>query len=264
MIRDPRVFPDSKALTRAVADESLAVIDASVRARGRASVCLSGGRTPKSLNQLWAAEYATKMPWNQIHFFWGDERYVPPDDPASNFRMVRESLLDRVPIPAANVHPMRTNFERPDDAAKDYERELKEFFAAGGPQPSEKLDPRFDLIFLGLGPEGHTASLFPGSPALAEKQRWVVSANVPAEPPTRLTLTYPVLNRGANVFFLVEGAEKRQIIQLLRDYPNNDSNDYPKDESNNDQEADKSPYPALRVQPAGRLIWFMDSAAASQ
>jgi 6-phosphogluconolactonase len=248
MIRDPRVFPDPKALTRAVADESLAVIEAAVRARGRATVCLSGGRTPKSLNQLWAAEYATKMPWNQIHLFWGDERYVPPDDPASNFRMVRESLLDRVPIPAANVHPMRTNFERPDDAAKDYERELKQFFGMGIGTGSEQPDPQFDLIFLGLGPEGHTASLFPGSPALLEKQRWVVSANVPAEPPTRLTLTYPVLNRGANVFFLVEGAEKRQIIQFLRE----------------DQETDKSPYPALRVQPAGRLIWFMDSAAAGQ
>ena len=207
--------------------------------KGRAAVCLSGGRTPKSLNELWAKEYAAKMPWAQIHFFWGDERYVPADDPASNFRMVKESLLKGVTVPEANIHPMRTNFERPEDAAKAYEAEMRGFFGE---------TPEFDLIFLGLGPEGHTASLFPGSAALTENTRRVVNVNVPAEPPTRLTMTYVVLNRGANVFFLVEGAEKQKIIEALREDP----------------EGAGSAYPALRVQPAGRLTWFMDAAAAGK
>lgn len=240
MIRDARVYPDAKSLTRAVADESLQIILEAVRRKGRAAVCLSGGRTPKSLNELWAAEYETAMPWTEIHFFWGDERYVPADDPASNLWMVKESLLKKVPVPEANIHPMRTNFEKPDDAAAAYESDMRAFFGSASPE--------FDLIFLGLGPEGHTASLFPGSPALQERTRWVVNVNVPAEPPTRLTMTYAVLNIGANVFFLVEGAEKQKIIQALREDPGGAS----------------SEYPALRVQPSGRLTWFMDAAAAGR
>jgi 6-phosphogluconolactonase len=240
LIRDARVFSDGKSLTHAVADESLKIIEDAVRDRGRAAVCLSGGRTPRSLNELWAKDYAEEMPWTQIHFFWGDERYVPADDLASNSRMVKESLLRHVPVPEVNIHPMRTNFERPEDAAKSYEEEMRRFFGSA--------PPVFDIIFLGLGPEGHTASLFPGSPALQERKRWVVNVNVPAEPPTRLTMTYAVLNLGANVFFLVEGVEKQKIIQALRDDPGGES----------------SEYPALRVQPAGRLAWFMDAAAAGQ
>ena len=240
MIRDARVYPDAKSLTRAVADESLQIILEAVRRKGRAAVCLSGGRTPKSLNELWAKKYETAMPWTEIHFFWGDERYVAAEDPASNFRMVKESLLNKVPVPEANIHPMRTNFERPEDAAAAYEAEMRTFFAGASPE--------FDIIFLGLGPEGHTASLFPGSPALQERRRWVVNVNVPAEPPTRLTMTYTVLNVGANVFFLVEGAEKQKIIQALREDPGGAS----------------SEYPALKVQPSGRLTWFMDAAAAGK
>lgn len=240
MIRDAQIFPDPKALTRAVADQSLQIVNDALRKKDLCAVCLSGGRTPKSLNEVWAREYATAMPWNQIHFFWGDERYVPPSDPASNYRMVRETLLAHVPIPHANIHPMLTNFERPEDAARNYEEELRKFFAQD--------PPSFDIIFLGLGPEGHTASLFPGSPALDEKEKWVVNVNVPAEPPTRLTLTYPIINQATNVFFLVEGAGKREIIRALREDPNDET----------------SHYPALRVQPAGRLTWFMDAAAAGE
>ena len=175
------------------------------------------------------------MPWNQIHFFWGDERYVPHDNPHSNFRMAQETLFSRLTVPEENVHPMPTNYPDPDKAAREYETELRRYFGA---------QPVFDLLFLGVGPEGHTASLFPDSPALNETQRWAVAAEVPADPPQRLTLTYPVLNSARNVFFLCAGKSKREIIQAIRQDPGGPS----------------SPYPAARVQ-SPHTIWFVDQEA---
>ena len=237
MIREARVFADSDLLTHAVADESLRIALDAVSVAGRCSICLSGGTTPKSLNEVWAREYATRFPWKQIHLFWGDERYVPPDDERSNFRMARETLLSRVAIPAANIHPMRTDFQHLADAAAAYESALLDFFGER---------PQFDLLFLGVGGEGHIASLFPGSPALNEPLRWVLAVEVPAEPPGRLTLTYPVINSARNVFFLVEGAKKREIVSAIR----------------RDPELENSPFPAARVRSTGRVIWFLDQAAA--
>ena len=237
MIREARVFADTALLTRAVADESQRIALDAVLANGRCSICLSGGTTPKSLNELWARDYTTRMPWKKIHLFWGDERYVSYDDERSNYRMARETLFSRVSIPPGNIHPMPTGLANPDEAAIAYEKTLREYFGDR---------PEFDLLFLGIGVEGHTASLFPDSPALAETQRAVVSVVAPAEPPRRLTLTYPMLNRSRNIFFLAEGAKKREIISEIRREP----------------ESAASRYPAARIRSAGRLIWFLDQAAA--
>jgi len=237
LIREARVFENTEQLTRAVADESQRIALDAVLNSGRCAICLSGGTTPKSLNETLAREYMTRMPWRQMHFFWGDERYVPKYDERSNYRMAYETLFNRIPVADANIHPMRTTLPDPGEAALSYEKTLREFF---GPAV------QFDLTFLGIGVEGHTASLFPGSPALSETERSVVAVRVPADPPQRLTLTYPVLNCSRNVFFLVEGEKKREIIAAIRNEP----------------EDGTSQYPAARIRSAGRLVWFLDQAAA--
>jgi len=236
VIREVRVFANDALMMHAIAEESLRIAQDAVTRRGRCAICLSGGSTPKALNELWARDYSSRMPWNQIHLFWGDERYVPANDAHSNYRMTRETLIERVAIPAQNVHPMTTNHSQADEAAREYEAELRRFFGA---------QPEFDIFFLGVGMEGHCASLFPGSPALNETQRWVVSAKVPAEPPLRLTLTYPVINRAREVFFLAAGKGKREIFEVIR----------------RDSGGPGSAYPAARVD-ARRVIWFVDQAAA--
>jgi 6-phosphogluconolactonase len=234
---DTRVFPDLDALSRAAVEEVLRVVADSVAARGRSAIALAGGHTPARMYALWAAEYNAQTPWDKVHLFWGDERFVPQNDSLSNYRMARESLIARVPIPAANVHPVPTNFEQPRQAADVYETELRKFFGAA---------PAFDVQLLGLGGEGHTASLFPGSPALDEKQRWAAAVRAPAEPPDRLTLTPVVLNCGRNTFFLVAGENKRKILAALRSEP----------------DSKPSEYPAARIRPTGRVLWFLDQAAA--
>jgi 6-phosphogluconolactonase len=232
-----QVFDDLDALSRAAAQASRDLALGAIAARGRCAIALAGGHTPARTYSLWASDFP--LPWLQTHFFWGDERYVPPDDAHSNFRMFREALLDRVPVPGENVHPMPTGLPKPGDAALAYEHTLRQFFGSG--------PPAFDLILLGLGGEGHTASLFPGSPALLEKERWVVAVDVPAEPHVRLTLTFPVLNCARRVFFLVSGAGKSEVIAAIEREP----------------ELAAKRYPAARVQPPGRVVWFLDRAAAS-
>jgi 6-phosphogluconolactonase len=240
MKMNARVFPDLEALSRAALEELQRIGQDAVKQRGRFVVALAGGRTPAELYALWARteERRARTPWDRVHLFWGDERYVPHNHPLSNYRMAREALIEQVPIPAANVHPMPTGLAPSEKCAEAYESELRKFF---GSEP-----PAFDLQFLGLGPEGHTASLFPGSSALEEKQRWVVAVEAPVQPPQRLTLTPVVLNQGRNTFFLVSGGEKSQIIAALRSEPASES----------------SRYPAGRIQPAGRTLWFLDEAAA--
>src|SRR5688572_24616891 len=158
-------------------------ISESVRGAGRCSLVLSGGNTPRTFYGLLASEFRDQIPWPHIHIFWGDERYVSPHDPDSNYRLARETLLDHVPCPAANIHPMPTQFASPEDAARDYERTLRNYFGTDW--------PHFDLLLLGIGKEGHTASLFPGSRALRERTRWVAAVETPANPSLRLTLTLP-------------------------------------------------------------------------
>ncbi|MGH9740266.1 MAG: 6-phosphogluconolactonase [Candidatus Acidiferrales bacterium] len=243
MKMDEQVFDDLDALSRAALGELQRIAKEAVQQRGRFAIALAGGRTPARLYALWAqadAE-ANGAPWDRVHLFWGDERYVDHNDLLSNYRMVWEALLSRAPIPVENVHPMPTECALPEECAETYERELREFFGSA--------PPAFDLQLLGLGPEGHTASLFPGSDALEEKTRWVAAVEAPARPRQRLTLTPVVLNQGLNTWFLVSGADKRQIVQALRD------------EDENSRAA--SQYPVARLQLTGKVLWFFDRAATA-
>jgi 6-phosphogluconolactonase len=223
-----------------VLEETFPIIQEAVTKRGRFAIALSGGHTPGKMYSLWAQteQYRNKTPWDRVHLFWSDERCVPADDPRSNYRMARETLISQVPIPAENVHPMPTNLSSPEECARAYETELLKFF---GSEP-----PAFDVQLLGIGDEGHTASLFPGSPALGEKVRWVAAVRVAAEPPQRITLTPVVLNQGRNTFFLVAGEGKRAILSAIRDEP----------------ASQPSQYPAARIHPAREPVWFLDQAAA--
>jgi len=237
--REIRILNSADELFRAAAEEFAGRAAEAVQLRGRFCVALSGGSTPKTLYALLASGAIPGIPWDKIFLFWGDERHVPPDDPESNYRMVKESLLAKVSLPAGNV--FRIKAEDPDAAraAADYERTLVSFF---GLQPGEF--PRFDLILLGLGPEGHVASLFPGSAAMNEKKRLVVSNWVEKFKTDRITFTFPVLNHGACVMFLASGQGKAAIVkQVLED--------------------DGEPLPAKLVQPEdGDLLWFLDKDAA--
>ena len=235
-----RVFPDVNDLSLRVAEAVVRTVNDAVRSTGRCSLVLSGGNTPRTLYGLLASRFRAQIPWAHVHVFWGDERYVPPGDGRSNYRMAKDTLLDHVPCPVANVHPMPTHFSDPDVAARDYEATLRSYFS-GAP-------PAFNIVLLGLGPEGHTASLFPGSPALAEATRWVLAVTAPADPPVRLTLTFPLLNRAANAYFLVTGSNKAPALhQILRGT------------------ADPNTCPAAGVRlAAGQSIWWVDRDAAAQ
>ncbi len=192
-------------MSRRAAEAAVGVINDAVRAAGTCSIVLSGGSTPRRLYQLLASYFRNRIPWAKVHIFWGDERYVAAGNSDSNYRMAREALLDHVPCPPENIHPMPTHFTSPDVAARAYERTLRDQFAGQW--------PHFDLVLLGIGDDGHTASLFPGSLALAERTRWVVAARAPVEPHVRLTLTLPALTRGGAVFVLVSGAAKADALR---------------------------------------------------
>jgi len=235
-----RILPDIASLSRAVLEETLAIIQEAIAKRGRFAIALSGGHTPEKMFSLWAetAQYRDKTPWDRIHLFWSDERYVPENDPLSNYHMARGTLISHVPIPAENVHPVPTNLFPPEACARAYEADLLKFFGA---EP-----PTFDVQLLGIGPEGHTASLFPGSAALNEKLRWVTAVRVPAEPPQRITFTPVVLDCGRNTFFLVAGENKREILSAIR----------------KESTTETSQYPAARIHPTKPPVWFLDAAAA--
>lgn len=234
-----KVFDDVPALMRAAADEIVSLAGQAVSERGRFSWALSGGSTPRDLFHLLASdEYRGRMPWNVIHFFWGDERHVPPDHPDSNFRMAREAMLDAVPVPPGNVH--RVPAEEPDAswAAAEYEATLRSFF-----ELSEGEWPRFDLILLGLGKDGHTASLFPGGDAVNERRRLVVAPWVEAQKTFRITFTPPVLNHARRAMFLAAGGDKAEALRAVL-------------------EGAREPerYPAQIVE--GNVSWWVDRAAA--
>ena len=236
---DVRVFANVNELSLRAAEAAVRTINESVEASGHSSLVLSGGNTPRTLYRLLSSQFRDQIPWTKVDVFWGDERYVPPGDLDSNYRMAWENLLDHVPIPAANVHVMPTILSDPKDAAQEYEKKLRRYFS--------KDWPRFDLVLLGLGEEGHTASLFPGSAALEERSRWVVAVKAPAKPPLRLTLTLPALCHAANVYFLVTGSNKAQALHdILTGSPN------PKN------------CPAAGVRLAqGTVIWWVDREAAA-
>src|SRR6478672_9426356 len=193
---DIRIFDDPQRLFQGAAEEFASQATAAVRSRGRFTVALSGGSTPRSLYSLLATK--ASLPWDKIYFFFGDERHVPPDNPESNYRMAKESLLSKVPIPAENIFRVPAENADANQAAEAYEQTLRRFF-----NTAPGSFPRFDLVLLGMGPDGHTASLFPGTAALQENTRWFVSNWVEKFKTDRLTLTLPVLNSAAVVTFLV-------------------------------------------------------------
>jgi 6-phosphogluconolactonase len=239
-----QIVTNADALYQAAAAEFVRQVRAAVETKGACTVALSGGSTPKGLYGLLADDptWRGQVPWDNMHVFWGDERHVPPDHPDSNYRMANEALLSKVPIPPANVHRIKSEHPDAHQVADDYEQTLQAFFHLAAGQL-----PRFDLIFLGLGPEGHTASLFPGTQALHETPRLVVSTWVGKFFTDRITLTPAVLNNAAGVIFLVSGDDKALALKAVL-------------EGNYEPEQ----LPAQLIRPAhGRLLWLVDRAAAS-
>ncbi len=247
--RSIEVLPTAADLFHAAAEEFVRAARAAIGAQGRFTAALSGGSTPKALYSLLASNYAA-FAWNRVFLFFGDERHVPPTAADSNYRMVNESLLAKIAIPPENV--FRVPAENPDAAAAaaDYEAHLRRFFglrSAIRPEDRPAEFPRFDLILLGMGPDGHTASLFPDSPALDEQSRLVVANWVAKFNTRRITFTFPVLNRAAEVMFLASGADKADMLHQVL------------------ESKSAPPLPAQRVQPSdGKLLWMVDEAAAAK
>ncbi len=237
-----RIFDDPRALAQAAAGEFRARAEAAIARAGRFTVALSGGTTPRLLFDELATEPYRSLGWARVHVFWADERAVPPDNPASNFGAADQALLAPAGVPAANVHRMRGEDPEPERAARDYEGTLRAFFGV-----SEGRAPRLDLVLLGMGPDGHTASLFPRSPALNERVRLVVAPRVERLGAWRLTLTLPVLNAARCVIFSVAGADKAPTLARVLEGPR-----------------DPDALPAQGVVPNdGELVWLVDAAAAA-
>jgi 6-phosphogluconolactonase len=239
-----QIVADAEALYRAGAAEFVRQVGAAIGTKGLFTVALSGGSTPKGLYGLLASDptLRAQVPWEKIYVFWGDERHVPPADADSNYRMAHEAMLSKVPIPPANVHRIKSEHPDASQAADDYEQTLRAFFHV-----SEGQLPRFDLVFLGLGPEGHTASLFPGTKALHETKRLTVSNWVGKFFTDRITMTPPVLNNAACVFFLVSGEDKALPLKAVLE-----------------GQYEPEQLPAQLIQPEhGKLLWLVDQAAAS-
>ena len=237
-----RTLTTPQELFAAAAEEVVRAANEAVAQRGRFTIGLAGGSTPKSLYNLLATNARTALPWDRMFFFWGDERQVPPTDPDSNYRMADETMLAKIPVSGANVFRIKT--ENPDAAAvaENYEQTLRKFFQL---EPGQV--PAFDLILLGMGPDGHTASLFPGTAALQEKSRLVLANWVEKMKTYRITLTLPVLDAAGCVIFLVSGTDKAAALHAVLE------EDVPGEQ-----------YPAKLVRPRqGKLIWLVDRAAAS-
>jgi len=247
------IVRDPETLARAGAEHFVALATAAIAARGRFAVALSGGETPRGTHaELARPPFLDQVDWPRVHVFWGDERCVPSDHPDSNYRMARETLLDRVPLPASNIHRMRGESE-PHQAATEYEQELRAFFSDSGeraPAGDAGEPPRFDLILLGLGEDGHTASLFPGTLALRERRRWVMAQHVGKLDAWRITLTPPVINAAADIMFLVSGPKKAETLRRVLADP---------------APANADQLPARLVVPAaGRVVWLVDTPAAAR
>jgi 6-phosphogluconolactonase len=232
------VFDDAETLARNTAQW---LGEKARAATGRFAVCCSGGSTPKRLYQRLAEPgVVARFPWDRVHWFWGDERFVPHDHPDSNYGMTRAALLSRVPVPPDNIHAVPTEGLAPEQAAGAYERTLRDFYGAAR---LDAAQPLFDVVLLGIGDDGHTASLFPGQPALDEAQRWVVAV-LGARAEARITLTFPALDSARDAIFLAVGANKRDVVQRAR--------------------AGDRALPSARIKPLGTLRWLVDRAAASR
>jgi 6-phosphogluconolactonase len=233
-----KVFADLQALSHAAAWLFAEEAARAIETRGRFSVLLAGGETPRRAYEILSRQPLRDIvPWEQVHFFWGDERYVPCDDPRNNASMARQALLDHVPVPASHIHPIPYR-SSPRESAVEYENILRAFFSAG--------PPRFDLAFLGLGENGHTASLFPGTSAAAERDRWVTEVYVAEQGLYRVTLTVPLLNRAALVAFLVAGGGKASILRQVLEGA-----------------MEPRRIPAQLIRPVnGTLLWMVEREAA--
>jgi 6-phosphogluconolactonase len=231
-----KVVPDPEAVAITAAERTIVAAEIAIELRGSFSIVLAGGTTPRLLYNFLAAEPARSLlDWTKVHVFFGDERCVPPDDPDSNFKMARDLLLTKVPVPGDNVYRIRGEASPP-EAASEYDQTLREHFADSGP----------DLTLLGMGDDGHTASLFPRTEALHEARQWCVANFVPRKQQWRLATTPPFLNTSNEVLILVTGTEKSERIAQVLEGP------YVPDE-----------LPIQMIQPAsGRLAWIMDAAAA--
>jgi len=239
------IATDAQALAQAAAERLLARIR---QAEARAAICLTGGSGPAQLYRLLATEpYRSSAPWERVHWFMGDDRFVPIDDPLSNMGTARRLFLDLVPAPPRNIHPIETETTSPDAAARAYETELKRFHGADRLDPGR---PLFDLVLMGLGDDGHTASLFPHAAALDERERWVVGVKEAGLEPflPRVTLTFPALASTREMLFLVGGHDKRQILTRVL----------------SGDDLSEEDLPAGRARSNGDLIWLVDRAAAPE
>ena len=236
------IYPDIDILSHEAAQYIVRIATASVKSHGRFTIALSGGTTPRKLYGLLGSEpYRSQIDWTLVHIFWSDERCVPPDSEESNYHLAHEVLLSKISIPAVQVHRMPADMSDRNAASQEYTNEMRRVFGTDG-------IPNFDLIQLGMGPEGHTASLFPHQAALHEQQRLVVPVSVPKPPPDRLTFTPPLLNAARNVLFLVTGNDKADALHAVLEDP------YNPDE-----------YPAQIVRPPnGEVTWMVDTAAAAK
>ncbi|XGV97658.1 MAG: 6-phosphogluconolactonase [Leptolyngbya sp. BL-A-14] len=238
-----QVLADAEALTQAAATEFVKQAKQAIATSGRFTVALSGGSTPKSLYALLATEpWRRQIPWSHVHFFWGDERHVPPDHADSNYRMTQERLLFQVPVPAENVHRIQTENPDASSVAAGYEQAIRQFFKL-----HENELPQFDLVLLGMGPDGHTASLFPHTKVIHEQTRLVAAPWVEKFKTYRITLTPPVLNNANHIIFFVTGAEKAETLKAVLE------GEYQPDR-----------FPSQLIQPThGTVLWMVDQAAAS-
>jgi len=239
-----QIVKDAEAVSRTAAEILVSQIPETVEDKGSFAIALSGGSTPKRLFSLLANEpsFREAVPWDKVHFFWGDERHVPPEHQESNYRMARDAMLSRVPVPAANVHRIKSEIPDASKVAEEYEEELRNFFNL---EPGEW--PRFDCVLLGMGPDGHTASLFPGAQALDERERLVIENWVEKFKAYRITLTAAALNNADAMIFLVSGEEKAPSLREVLE---------------GNEQPDR--LPAQLIRPThGNLLWLVDRAAAS-
>ena len=238
------IFPDAQAAAFAAAAEIVRCAEVAQTTRGHFTLALVGGSTPRAVYELLASdEFMSVVDWSNVYVFWGDERCVPPDDADSNYRMARLALLDFVPIPMDHIYRFYGEME-PEQAASAYEDALRTFF--GERSHDETLKPNFDLVLLGMGDDAHTASLFPGTPALTETERWVAAQYVEKLGVWRLTLTPPALNAADSVLFLVTGGSKAAALAAVLEGPR-----------------DPQRFPAQLIRPtSGNLSWYVDEAAA--
>jgi len=236
------VYKTVELLNQTVAEDILSLCQACIDDHGTFHIALAGGGTPKRLYQLISSDmFRDKFPWEKIHVYFGDERCVPVNHEDSNFRMANEALLSKVPIPAENIHPVYIDV---DNIAASAERYNDELIAS---LPSDNETPKFDLILLGLGDDGHTASLFPGTPILQQMQKYVDAVYVEKFNSWRISMTYPVINAAANIYLLTTGDKKARIVKTIMF-----------------DEPPAEPYPIQRIQGRGNMYWYLDNAAAAQ